>query len=130
MSITILGVDLPEQADAVVFVNGIKARNVQGLLYMWRNLQVLRTSPMQVDGCMDMKAGIIGPNEFVIVSYWQSPEALKAYFMSEVHRKMMKYFYQHPDSIELYNETYHPTSAGKYTSEHGMAKVYPLVALR
>ena len=126
-TVKILGVDLPDEPQAIVFVNGVKARNLRGWMYMWRNLNVLRKSPAEADGCMDVKAGIVGPNEFVVVSYWQSNDALRGYFKSEVHRKMMKHFYHYPDDLDLYNETYHPTSAGKYNAEHGMAKVYPLV---
>jgi heme-degrading monooxygenase HmoA len=94
---------------------------------MWRHLNQLRSSPLEAAGCLDIKAGIVGPNEFVLVSYWQSSEALHAYFKSEVHRRLMKHFYSHPDDLELYNETYHPSHAGKYNAAHGRAKVYPTV---
>lgn len=125
-TVKILGVELPDEPQAIVFVNGIKARNLRGLMYMWRSLNVFRKSPAKAEGCMDVKAGIVGPNEFVVVSYWRSNEALRGYFKDEVHRKMMKHFYQHPDDLDLYNETYHPSYSGKYNAEHGMAKVYPL----
>lgn len=127
MKATIQSINLPQHPEAIMFVNGIKARNIRGLLYMWRNIRTLQTSPAQADGCRDVKAGIVGPNEFVVVSYWQSENDLKHYFQSEAHRRMMRYYYQNLHNLELYNETYHPTHAGKYNAAHGMAKVYPLV---
>lgn len=117
-------VQLPAEPQAVVFVNGIKSRNLRGLLYMWRNLNQLRLNPLRLDGCLDLKAGLVGPNEFVLVSYWQSASALHDYFKSDVHRSLMKHYYHHADDFELYNETYHPSHGGKYNAAHGMAKVY------
>jgi len=125
-NIKISGVQLPDDPQAIVFVNGIKARNMRGFMYMWRNLNQFRNSPAEAEGCTDIKAGIVGPNEFVVVSYWESAEALRQYFKAEAHRHMMKHFYHHPDDLELYNETYHPSSAGKYNAVHGLATVYPL----
>ncbi len=125
-TIKVSGVDLPDDPQAVVFVNGIKARNFSGFMYMWRNLNLFRSSPAKAEGCMDVKSGIVGSTELVIVSYWQSNDALRTYFKQDDHRKMMKHYYHNPDDLELYNETYHPSYAGKYNALHGMAKVYPL----
>lgn len=124
----ILQTQLPENPQAIVFVYGIKAKNVSGWLYMWRNLNQFRRSPMQIEGCIDLKAGIVAPTEFVVVTYWRDADALKAYFQSEKHREMMKYFYHNADNIELYNETYSPSKPGKYNAAHGIAKIYPLTA--
>lgn len=126
MNVKILKTQLPENPQAVIFVNGIKARSLKGWLYMWRNLHQFRSSPKQISGLVDIKAGIIGPAELVIVSYWETADALKDYFKSEPHRKMMRHFYHHLDDLELYNETYTPSQAGKYNAQHGMAKLYPL----
>jgi heme-degrading monooxygenase HmoA len=72
-----------------------------------------------------VKAGICGPNEVVMVSYWRSEQDLKQFFRGESHRKMMQFVMKKPDSLCLYNETYKPWRSGKYSHEpQGMATLY------
>lgn len=118
--------NLPENPEAVVFVNGIVARNLPGFLWLWSNLFSMRSLTSKAEGCFQVKAGIIGPNEVLLVSYWHSQEALNKFFQDEWHRKMMKYLYQNIENLTLWNETYTPAQPGKYIHEpHAMALAYP-----
>ncbi|NJR52246.1 MAG: DUF4188 domain-containing protein [Leptolyngbyaceae cyanobacterium CSU_1_3] len=118
-------IELPESPEAVVFVNGFVARDRAGLLWMWRKLFWIRDKTAQAEGCVQIKSGICGPNEVVMVSYWRSEKSLKAFFRSESHRQMMQFSGKNPSSLCLYNETYRPSQSGKYTHEaQGMATLY------
>lgn len=118
-------VALPEHPEAVVFVNGIIARNIKGWFWLMRHLLWIRKSVTQSPGCIQLKAGVCSVKEVVMVSYWQDAAALKVFFTSEAHRKMMRYFQQHPSELCLYNETYTPQRSGKYTNEpQGMACLF------
>lgn len=116
---------LPEHPEAVVFVNGMIARDRVGFFWLWRNLNRIGQSTARATGCIQTKAGICGPAEIVMVSYWQSEQHLIDFFRGEAHRQMMQFNSRHPDSLCLYNETYHPAKRGKYSHEpQGMAVVY------
>ncbi len=119
---------LPEPVEAIAFVNGFVARDRIGFLWMWKNLFGIRTDTAKAPGCVQMKAGICGPNEVVMVSYWQSEAHLRDFFRGPAHHRMMQFVRQHPQSLCLYNETYSPARPGKYTHEpQGMALLYKQV---
>jgi heme-degrading monooxygenase HmoA len=118
-------IQLPEHPNAVVFVNGMIARDRSGFFWLWRNLNGIRQSTAQAPGCIQVKAGICGSQEIVMVSYWVSDRHLMDFFRSDAHRQMMQFTTRHPDSLCLYNETYRPSKSGKYSHEpQGMAIVY------
>jgi heme-degrading monooxygenase HmoA len=118
-------IQLPEQPNAVVFVNGMIARDRPGFFWLWRNLNSIRQSTVKAPGCMQVKAGICGSKEIIMVSYWESEHHLMDFFRGAAHRKMMQFSSRHPHSLCLYNETYHPSKSGKYIHEpQGMALVY------
>ena len=124
-------IDLPESPNAVVFVNGIKAENLAGCLWLWRQSFSIRQACLAAVGCQEVKAGICSPQEVVIVSYWQDEASLMRFFHSPVHRQMMKqmvnFISTHPQALSLYNETYHPLRSGKYFQKpNGLAKLYQL----
>jgi hypothetical protein len=126
---SIYQIALPEQAEAVVFVNGILARDRAGLFWLWKNIFWIRSATTKAEGCVQVKAGICGPNEVVMVSYWRSEHDLKQFFRGEAHRRMMHFAIQNPNSLCLYNETYQPQRSGKYSHEpQGMATLYPILA--
>jgi len=128
-SYSIYQIDLPEQSEAVVFVNGILARDRAGFFWMWKNVFWIRSATAKAEGCVQVKTGICGPNEVVMVSYWRSEDDLKQFFRGEAHRQMMQFVMQNPNSLCLYNETYRPQYSGKYSHEpQGMAKLYPSLA--
>ena len=122
-------IDLPEQPEAVVFVNGICARDLTGLLWLWKNMAWIKKTTVEAAGCVQVKAGLCGPNEVAVVSYWRSGECLREFFRGEAHRQMMQFTANHPESLCLYNETYQPSRSGKYTHEpQGMALIYNVVS--
>ena len=128
-SYSIYQIDLPEQPEAVVFVNGILARDRAGFFWMWKNVFWIRSATAKAEGCVQVKTGICGPNEVVMVSYWRSEDDLKQFFRGEAHRQMMQFVMQNPYSLCLYNETYRPQYSGKYSHEpQGMATLYPSLA--
>ena len=120
---------LPEQPEAVVFVNGFLGRDRTGFFWMWKNIVWIVSATTKAEGCVQMKAGICGPNEVVMVSYWRSEHDLKQFFRGEAHRRMMQFVMKNPNSLCLYNETYQPSHSGKYSHEpQGMATLYPIFA--
>ena len=122
---SIYQLDLPEQPEAVVFVNGFLTRDRAGFFWMWRNLSWIKNSTARAEGCVQVKAGICSPNEVIMVSYWRSEQDLKQFFRGEAHRQMMQFVMKNPDSLCLYNETYQPKRSGKYSHEpQGMATLY------
>jgi hypothetical protein len=123
---SIYQLDLPPHPTAVVFVNGFLSRDRTGFFWMWRHLSWFKTTTARAAGCVQVKAGICGPNEVLMVSYWRSEQDLKQFFRGDAHRQMMQFVRQHPDSLCLYNETYQPQRSGKYSHEpQGMAMLYP-----
>ncbi|PSB23664.1 monooxygenase family protein [Stenomitos frigidus] len=128
MSYNLYQIDLPEHPEAVIFVNGFVARDRAGFLWMWQNLFWIRHTTAQAKGCVQVKAGICGPREVIMTSYWRSENDLKDFFRGAGHRQMMQFTAKHPQSLCLYNETYQPLRSGKYTHEpQGMASLYARV---
>ncbi|WP_017652430.1 monooxygenase family protein [Fortiea contorta] len=128
-SYSIYKIDLPENPEAVVFVNGILARDRTGFFWMWKNVQWIKNATTEAEGCVQVKAGLCGVNEVIMVSYWRSEQDLKQFFRGEPHRQMMQFVIKHPNSLCLYNETYQPSHSGKYSHEpQGMATLYPSLA--
>lgn len=128
MNYSVYQINLPEHPEAVVFVNGFLARDRAGFAWMWKNLLWIKRATVKAAGCVQVKAGICGSNEVIMVSYWQSESDLKQFFRGEPHRQMMQFVTQHPNSLCLYNETYHPQRSGKYSHEpQGMARLYMMV---
>ena len=128
-SYSIYQIDLPEQPEAVVFVNGILARDRAGFFWMWKNVFWIRSATAKAEGCVQVKTGICGPNEVVMVSYWRSEDDLKQFFRGEAHQRMIQFVMKNPNSLCLYNETYRPQYSGKYSHEpQGMATIYPSLA--
>jgi len=118
-------IQLPDHPSAIVFVNGMIARDHSGFFWLWRHLSSIRQSTIQASGCIQVKAGICGPKEIIMVSYWESDRHLMDFFRGADHRQMMQFTTRHPNSLCLYNETYHPSKSGKYIHEpQGMAIVY------
>jgi heme-degrading monooxygenase HmoA len=125
MSYSLYQIDLPENSEAVVFVNGFLARDRAGFFWMWKHLFWIRSATSQAKGCVQVKAGICGAKEVIMVSYWRSEKDLQQFFRGEPHRQMMQFVRKHPDSLCLYNETYRPGYSGKYSHEpQGMATLY------
>lgn len=119
-------VALPEQPEALVFVIGMLARNFGGWLWMWQHMNSLLQSVRGAPGCAQVKGGVVGPNELLMVSYWKDAENLRGYFKSEDHLKPMRYIAKNPESLTLWSETYQPSKSGMYLHEpHGLPLIYP-----
>ena len=126
MAYQVYTVALPEHPEAVMFIQGIVARNLAGLFWMWRNVLWIKKSNATAEGCVQVKAGICGVNEVVLASYWEDKGGLGKFFKSQPHQKMMQYLSDHPNNLTLYNETYRPSRSGKYVNEsNGLAVIYP-----
>lgn len=92
---------------------------------MWKNLLWIKSATAKAAGCVQVKAGICGSDEVIMVSYWQSEQDLKQFFRGEPHQQMMQFVMKNPNSLCLYNETYKPGHSGKYSHEpQGMATLY------
>jgi Domain of unknown function (DUF4188) len=125
MSYSIYRINLPESPEAVIFVNGFVARDRAGFFWMWKQLLWIKNVTAKAKGCIQVKAGICGLNEVIMVSYWISENSLQEFFRGEPHRQMMQFIAQNPQSLGLYNETYRPLHSGKYINEpQGMATIY------
>ena len=126
MSYQVYTVALPDHPEAVMFIQGIVARNLAGLLWMWRNVLWIKKSNATAEGCVQVKAGICGINEVVLASYWENKSGLSKFFKSQPHQKMMQYLSDHPKNLSLYNERYRPSRSGKYVNDpNGLAVIYP-----
>ena len=69
MSYSVYRVNLPASPEAVVFVNGFVARDRAGFFWMWKKLLWIKSATDRAKGCMQVKAGICGLNEVIMVSY-------------------------------------------------------------
>ena len=119
-------VALPEHPEAIVFVVGMLARNLTGWLWMWQHMNSQLQSVRHAPGCAQVKGGIVGPNELLMVSYWKDAESLRVYFKSADHLDYMRFLAKNPESLTLWNETYQPTKSGMYLHEpHGLPLMYP-----
>lgn len=134
MNHTSYKIDLPANAKVVVFYNGIKALNIRGFFWLWRQIFMGEiNSVKQAPGCIEAKPAICTPTEVVIVSYWQDEQSLMAFFHSPLHRQMMKntmnIIAADKNAIALFNETYSPLRSGMYFNKpQGLAKIYPAIA--
>jgi heme-degrading monooxygenase HmoA len=125
-------IDLPQNSPVVVFYNGIKALNLKGFWWLWK--QILtgnQIAARQAKGCKEAKIAICSPKEVVIVSYWEDEASLREFFHSPLHRQMMKSMREiivaEPNAIAVFNETHRPLRSGKYINEpQGLAKIYPM----
>ena len=136
MNHTSYQIDLPSDAKAVVFYNGIKALNIRGFFWLWQQIFVGKLNGVsQAPGCVEAKLAICTPTEAVIVSYWQDEQSLMAFFHSPLHCQMMKNMTNivavDKKAIAVFNETYSPLKSGRYLNEpQGLAKIYPAIADR
>ena len=134
---TFYKINLPQDAKAVVFYNGIKALNIRGFFWLWQQILFGKLNSVnEASGCVEVKLAICTPAEAIIVSYWQDEESLSAFFHSSLHRQMMKNMTSivtgDREAISVFNETYRPLKSGKYLGKYlsepqGLAKIYPTV---
>ncbi len=107
----------------VTFINGFKARNIKGFLWLWTNLFSIIKSVKKAHGCFECIPCIVSPVRVLMISYWINQDELNTYFKSSKHKKLMNFFFNNPKSLALFNEKYIPKQSGLYHNEpQGLAK--------
>ena len=89
-------------------VVGLGARNLRGFLFLWANIAAFVRQTKRAEGCRGVCPGISSLRRLILVSYWRDREALQAFVRSPAHVAWMRFIAKHPDSLDLFNETYGP----------------------
>jgi len=87
-------------------VVGLGARNLRGFFFLWTQIASFVMDTKRADGCRGVCPGISSLRRLILVSYWRDREALQAFVRSPVHVAWMRFIAKHPDSLDLFNETY------------------------
>ena len=87
-------------------VVGLGARNLRGFLFLWANIAAFVRHTKRAEGCRGLCPGISSLRRLILVSYWRDREALQAFVRSPAHVAWMRFIAKHPDSLDLFNETY------------------------
>lgn len=89
-----------------MMVVGMGARNLRGFLFLWTRIMSFVLETRRADGCRGVYPGISSLRRLILVSYWRNREALQAFARSPAHVAWMRFIAKHPDSLDLFNETY------------------------
>ncbi len=101
---------------------GISSRNLLGFFYMWIHLFSFIRETMNAEGCLEVIPGITSPFQFILISYWDSDQALEKFVRHPEHVKWMRFIYKNPSTLNLFNETYaNPERANFINSPKGFA---------
>jgi len=106
-------IDLSEPT-ALAYFNGAIVRNPRGLAVFLASAPRMLFAARGTEGCLQAKAAIAGPREFVMFSYWRDHEALRRFYTSPLHVRLMRLVFDHPDWYTLYNETYRVPESVRY----------------
>jgi len=87
-------------------VVGLGARNLGGFVFLWTRIASFVRETKRAEGCRGVYPGISSLRRLILVSYWRDREALSAFARSPVHVAWMRFIAKHPDSLDLFNETY------------------------
>jgi quinol monooxygenase YgiN len=87
-------------------VVGLGARNLRGFLFLWANIAAFVRQTKRAEGCRGVCPGISSLRRLILVSYWRDREALQAFARSPAHVAWMRFIAKHPNSLDLFNETY------------------------
>jgi quinol monooxygenase YgiN len=87
-------------------VVGLGARNLRGFLFLWANIAAFVRQTKRAEGCRGVCPGISSLRRLILVSYWRNREALQAFARSPAHVAWMRFIAKHPNSLDLFNETY------------------------
>ena len=103
-----LQIHKPRLGDTPVctMVVGLAARSLRGFLFLWTNILFFVWATRQSPGCRGVFPGISSLRRLILVSYWKDRESLQAFARSPVHVEWMRFIGRHPDSLDLFNETY------------------------
>jgi len=87
-------------------VVGLGARNLRGFFFLWTQIASFVRETRRATGCRGVCPGISSLRRLILVSYWRDREALQAFVRSPAHVAWMRFIAKHPDSLDLFNETY------------------------
>ena len=106
-------IDLGEPT-AVAYFNGAIMRNARAYAFFLSQAPRMLSAARATEGCLQAKSGILGPREFFMLSYWRDHRALRRFYTSPLHAKLMKVVFDHPDWYTLYTETYRCPESVRY----------------
>jgi len=89
-------------------VVGLAARNLRGFVFLWSRIASFVLGTRGAPGCRGVYPGISSLRRLILVSYWQDRESLQAFARSPTHVSWMRFIARHPDTLDLFNETYGP----------------------
>ena len=92
-------------------VVGLGARNWRGFFFLWTQIVSFVMDTKRAEGCRGVCPGISSLRKLILVSYWRDRQALLAFVRSPAHLAWMRFIAKHPDSLDLFNETYGPPVA-------------------
>lgn len=108
----------------VVFINGFKANNLFGFIWLWFSLFSIIRNTGKAKGCGLAIPAVVSPIEVVMISYWNDKISLKEFAKSKHHKRYMQFVYQNPKALSLFNETFEPQQSGLYFNKPmGMSKL-------
>lgn len=118
-------VELDDDPQLKVFVNGLEATTWRGRFWLLRNGSKILKATRQAPGCVAFYAAHRGFAKTLLVSYWRSETELMNFLRTNCHKAWMKHAYQYPDDFILFNEYYDVTRSGHYLGEkRGLACFY------
>lgn len=100
-------------------VVGLRARNWRGFFFLWTQIVSFVMDTKRAEGCRGVCPGISSLRRLILVSYWRDREALQAFARSPAHVAWMRFIAKHPDSLDLFNETYGPPVALNTINQRG-----------
>lgn len=113
--------DLSESS-GILYLNGAIMHNPRAAAYFIRRAPKMLFSARASEGCIQVKAAIVSPREWLLYSYWENEAALRRFYTSDLHVDLMRTVFNHPDWFTLYNETYAlPISARYWNEANGYA---------
>lgn len=108
----------------VIFINGFKANNLLGFVWVWLSLYSVIRITKKAKGCRLAVPAIVSPIEVVMISYWNDSESLKEFVISKHHKNYMRFVYHNPMALSLFNEMLEPKKSGLYFNKPmGMSKL-------
>lgn len=102
-----------------MMVVGLGARNLRGFLFLWTRIASFVREVRRAEGCRGVCPGISSLRRLILVSYWRDREALQAFARSPVHVAWMRFIAEHPDCLDLFNETYGQPMALNTVNQRG-----------
>ena len=118
-------IDLDEPTAIAYFNGAIIHHPVAYARFVSFMPSMVRTA-RQTEGCLQAKASVASPREFLMQSYWRDEAALRRFYTTPLHVRLMKLVFDHPSWFTLYNETYvRPVSVRYWNAVNGYGLSQP-----